>query len=110
MVGLKERQRFLGRLLTVPDKPGRPRPMACKRYLLRGIATEKDIMYVCQRQQLDLIDLDDAPKKNLDQWWRLAYAQGEEHPVKAEVRFTCYMPRHIRQINSIHRKLRLSGS
>lgn len=59
--------------------------MTCKKYQLRGIATERDIMYVCRRQQTDLIDLGDAPKKP-DQWWRLAYARGEEHPVKAEVR------------------------
>lgn len=80
---LKAKQRSLGRLLTDPDKPGRPQPMTCKRYLLRGVATETDVIYVCQRKQTDLIDLGDVPKK-ADQWWRLAYAQGEEHPVKVE--------------------------
>lgn len=82
---LKAKQRFLGRILTTPDKPGRPKPMTCKKYLLRGVATDKDIIYVCQRQQTDLIDLGDSPPSP-DQWWRLAYAQGEEHPVKADVR------------------------
>ncbi|KAJ6789720.1 hypothetical protein PWT90_00584 [Aphanocladium album] len=79
---LKAKLRSLGRLLTDPDKD-RPQPMICKRYLLRGVATERDIIYVCRRQQTDLIDLGDTPKKP-DQWWRLAYVQGEEHPVKAE--------------------------
>ncbi|XWX00063.1 hypothetical protein V2A60_008080 [Cordyceps javanica] len=80
---LKSKQRSLGRLLTDPDKPGRPQPMTCKKYLLRGVATERDVIYVCRRQHTDLIDLDDTPKKP-DQWWRLAYVQGEEHPVKSE--------------------------
>ncbi|OAR02612.1 hypothetical protein LLEC1_02514 [Akanthomyces lecanii] len=80
---LQAKQRSLGRLLTEPNKSGRPQPMTCKRYLLRGVATERDIIYVCRRQQADLIDFGDTPKIP-DQWWRLAYAQGEEHPVKAE--------------------------
>ncbi|KAK8147836.1 hypothetical protein G3M48_000947 [Beauveria asiatica] len=80
---LKAKQRSLGRLLTDPDKPGRPQPMTCQRYLLRGVATERDVIYVCRRQQANLIELGDAPK-TIDQWWRLAYAQGEADPVKAE--------------------------
>lgn len=82
---IRAKQRFLGRLLTVPDKPGRPKPMTCKKYLLRGVATSQDVVYVCQRSQADLIELGDAPKP-LDQWWRLAYAPQNEQPVKSEVR------------------------
>jgi hypothetical protein len=65
--------------------------MMCKKYLLRGVATENDIIYVCQREQPDLIELDDQ-SKSLDQWWRLAYLPSDEQePVKAEV---CAQP-HI---------------
>ncbi|KAJ4327583.1 hypothetical protein N0V84_001972 [Fusarium piperis] len=78
------KQRALGRLLTVPDKPGRPKPMTCKKYLLRGVATTPNIVYVCRRGEADLIELDDEAKKPLDQWWRMAYTPGEEQPVKVE--------------------------
>ncbi|KPM41253.1 hypothetical protein AK830_g5329 [Neonectria ditissima] len=81
---IKARQRFLGRLLTVPNKPGRPRPMTCNRYLLRGVATSSDVVYVCQRADADLIELADKPSSSSDQWWRLAYNASEEQPVKAE--------------------------
>ncbi|KAK5993638.1 hypothetical protein PT974_07073 [Cladobotryum mycophilum] len=81
---IKAKQRFLGRLLTNPDKPGRSKPMTCKKYLLRGVATEADVVYVCQRLERDLIDLGDN-QKHLDQWWRLAYAPTDsQQPVKSE--------------------------
>ncbi|KAF7544027.1 hypothetical protein G7Z17_g10270 [Cylindrodendrum hubeiense] len=80
----RQRQRFLGRLLTTPDKPGRPQPMTCNKYLLRGVATSSDVVYVCQRAEADLIELEDEPSKPSDQWWRLAYTPNEEQPVKAE--------------------------
>ncbi|KAI9149409.1 hypothetical protein HJFPF1_11461 [Paramyrothecium foliicola] len=80
---IQAKQRFLGKLLTVPDKPGRPKPMSCKRYLLRGVATPTDIVYVCRRAEPDLIDLDDAPRHS-DQWWRLAYAAKDSEPVRSE--------------------------
>ncbi|KAF7546780.1 hypothetical protein G7046_g9208 [Stylonectria norvegica] len=80
---VKKRQRFLGRLLTVPDKLGRQNPMTCKKYLLRGVYTSLDVIYVCQRLEPELIDLGDSPEP-LDQWWRLAYAPSEDPPVKAE--------------------------
>lgn len=69
----------------MPDKPGRPKPMTCKKYLLRGVATAPNIIYVCRRGEADLIELDDEAKKPLDQWWRMAYTPGEEQPVKVEV-------------------------
>lgn len=81
---IKARQRFLGRLLTTPDKPGRPKPMTCNKYLLRGVATSSDVVYVCQRAEADLIELGDGPSEPSDQWWRLAYTPNEEQPVKAE--------------------------
>ncbi|KAH7165866.1 hypothetical protein EDB81DRAFT_838519 [Dactylonectria macrodidyma] len=81
---IKARQRFLGRLLTVPDKPGRPQPMTCNKYLLRGVATSSNVVYVCQRAEADLIELEDEPSQPSDQWWRLAYTPSEEQPVKAE--------------------------
>ncbi|CAM1508120.1 Fc.00g049680.m01.CDS01 [Cosmosporella sp. VM-42] len=80
---IKAKQRFLGRLLTVLDKPGRPKPFTCNKYLLRGVATSKDVVYVCQRAEADLIELEDEAKPT-DQWWRLAYVPDDEQPVKTE--------------------------
>ncbi|KAM4056354.1 ubiquitin interaction domain-containing protein [Hirsutella rhossiliensis] len=80
---IRARQRFLGRLLTVPDKPGRPQPMTCKKFLLSGIATPTDIVYLRQRSEPELMEMESRPKPH-DQWWRLAYAPKEEQPVKAE--------------------------
>ncbi|KAJ6438315.1 LOW QUALITY PROTEIN: ubiquitin interaction domain-containing protein [Purpureocillium lavendulum] len=80
---IRAKQRFLGRLLTDPNKKGRPRPMDCKKYLLRGVATPNDVVYLCKRSEPDLIELEDSPKA-LDQWWRLAYVPKEDQPVKAE--------------------------
>jgi hypothetical protein len=89
---IQAKQRFLGRLLTKPEKPGRPSPMTCKKYLLRGIATDKDIVYVCQRVPSEPADPEssDAPT---DQWWRLELCTDEDLPVKSEVSppFTSYM-------------------
>ena len=84
---IQVRQRFLGKLLTDPDKPGRTKPMTCKKYLLRGLAAPNDTVYVCRRAETDLIEFDDEPKR-LDQWWRLAYRPREEPPVQVEVRAT----------------------
>ncbi|KAM5342343.1 hypothetical protein ACJ41O_013309 [Fusarium nematophilum] len=81
---IKAKQRALGRLLTVPDKPGRPKPMTCKKYLLRGVATAPHIIYVCQREEADLIDLDAEERKPSDQWWRLEFTPKEDEAVKAE--------------------------
>lgn len=58
--------------------------MTCKKYLLRGVATDKDVIYVCQRQQADLIEFDDQSKKS-DQWWRMSYDPKETEAVKVEV-------------------------
>lgn len=58
--------------------------MTCQKYLLRGVATPNDVIYLCQRSEPDLIELDESPKP-LDQWWRLAYAPKDDSPVKAEV-------------------------
>lgn len=78
------KQRFLGRLLTRPEKNDRPKPMSCKEFLLRGVVTPSDITYVCQRAEPDLIELGEQPKQ-LDQWWRLAFSPNQEEPMKAEV-------------------------
>ncbi|KAF5008094.1 hypothetical protein FDECE_5620 [Fusarium decemcellulare] len=78
------KQRALGRLLTVPDKPGRPKPMTCKKYLLRGVATSPNIVYVCQREEASLIELDGEEDKRSDRWLRLAYTPSEEQAVKME--------------------------
>ncbi|GKT99928.1 hypothetical protein FLAG1_04049 [Fusarium langsethiae] len=85
MERVEGKQRALGRLLTVPDKPGRPEPMTCKKYLLRGVATSPHIMYVCQREEEDLIELDGEDSKPAEQWWRLAYTPyGDESATRAE--------------------------
>ncbi|KAG5993663.1 hypothetical protein E4U54_003292 [Claviceps lovelessii] len=80
---IKAKQRFLGRLLTQPNKQGRPKPMACKEFLLRGVVTQSDIVYVCQRIEPDLIQLQ-GEYRPLDQWWRLAYNPNDDEPVKTE--------------------------
>lgn len=83
---IQAKQRFLGKLLTQPEKPGRPKPMTCKKYLLQGVATTTDVVYVCRRSKVNLIELDGEPKSPADQWWRLAYVPSDEaNPVKAEV-------------------------
>lgn len=81
---IRTKQRFLGQLLTVPDKKGRPKPMTCNKYLLRGIATHNDIVYVCQMPQPDLIQLGGDPRAH-DKWWKLIYSHGSDEPVKTEV-------------------------
>ncbi|KAG6037183.1 hypothetical protein E4U41_005272 [Claviceps citrina] len=80
---IKSKQRFLGRLLTEPDKPGRPRPMTCKEFLLRGVVTQSDVVYVCQRVEPDLMQLEEEAEP-LDQWWRLAYRPDDNEPVQTE--------------------------
>ncbi|KAH7318359.1 hypothetical protein B0I35DRAFT_431904 [Stachybotrys elegans] len=80
---LTAKQRFLGKLLTQPDKPGRSIPMSCKKYMLRGVATPGNVTYVCQRAVPQLVELDDEPVK-VDQWWRLAYTPNQNPPVLAE--------------------------
>jgi hypothetical protein len=79
----KAKQRLLGKLLTDPDKPGRPKPLSGKKWLLRGVATSTDVVYVCRRREQDLIELEGAEPS--DQWWKLAYVPSDEQPVKAEV-------------------------
>lgn len=87
MEQMVRKQRALGRLLTVPDKPGRPEPMTCKKYLLRGVATSPHIIYVCQREEEDLIELNGEESKPAEQWWRLAYTPyGDETATRAEVK------------------------
>ncbi|RDA84116.1 hypothetical protein CP532_1475 [Ophiocordyceps camponoti-leonardi (nom. inval.)] len=83
---IKAKQRYVGKLLTVPNKAGRPKPMACKRYLLRGIATPNDVVYLCQSPELDLIELDGVEPRSPGQWWKLAYSpkNSPEDEVKAE--------------------------
>ncbi|KAG5937472.1 hypothetical protein E4U53_008190 [Claviceps sorghi] len=80
---IKRKQRFLGRLLTQPNKLGRPRPMTCKEFLLRGVVTQSDVIYVCRRVEPDLIELEEECKP-VDQWWRLAYTPNDGEPVKTE--------------------------
>ncbi|KAL7937166.1 hypothetical protein V8C35DRAFT_294934 [Trichoderma chlorosporum] len=80
---IQAKQRFLGKLLTVPDKPGRPKPMTCKKYLLRGVATDRDIVYVCQRLHAGSEGSKD-PIPPIDQWWRLEYCPNEDQLVRSE--------------------------
>ena len=77
-----EVDKFIGSLLTDPNKPGSL--ATCKKYTLRGIATGKDIVYVCRRAEPTLIELADNPDPK-DQWWRLEYTGNRQLPVKAEV-------------------------
>lgn len=81
---IQAKQRFLGRLLTKADKPGRPKPMTCKKYLLRGIAMDKDILYVCQRLPSESAEAESSDTPT-DQWWRLELCIDEDQPIKSEV-------------------------
>lgn len=77
-------QRYLGQVLTDPGKMDRPKPMTCKKYLLRGISTSPFITYVCQRAPGDLIALEGYEPR--DQWWRLEFdPNAMNQPAKAEV-------------------------
>lgn len=80
---LHKQQRYLGQVLTDPTKE-RPIPMTCKKFLLRGIATSVDNVFVCRREPAKLVEVDDTPAAR-DQWWRLALVPNESEPVKAEV-------------------------
>ncbi|KAG6068632.1 hypothetical protein E4U32_000135 [Claviceps aff. humidiphila group G2b] len=80
---IKTKQRFLGQVLTQPNKSGRPQPMTCKELLLRGVVTQSDVVYVCQRAEPDLIQLE-SESQPVDQWWRLAYRPDDNEPVKTE--------------------------
>ncbi|PHH63404.1 hypothetical protein CDD81_6005 [Ophiocordyceps australis] len=80
---LQARKRFISQLLTVPDKPDRPEPMLCKRYLLRGIATPCNTTYVCSRSVVGTSD-SELESRELDQWWKLSYSCQDEQPVKTE--------------------------
>lgn len=97
MERLKASERFVGRLLTDPDRE-RPQDLTCKKYSLRGIGTSKDTVYVCKRTETPLIDLgDDCPEPG-DQWWRLEHTTNKEQPVKAEV---CVRYPHLRTASVI---------
>lgn len=84
MARYKASERFVGRLLTDPDKE-RPQEFTCKRYSLRGIGTSRNTVYVCRRTEEPLIDLGDDAAEPRDQWWRLEHTTSREQPVKAEV-------------------------
>lgn len=82
---IQKKRDALRRLLTDPEKKGRPKPMTCKKYLLAGIATKDNIVYVCRRAPEDLIELSGAPQEK-DQWWRLELKPSDTNePVKTEV-------------------------
>ncbi|KAL2873935.1 hypothetical protein SGCOL_010906 [Colletotrichum sp. CLE4] len=70
---LEERKQYLNTILTNPDKPGLSKPFTGKKYLLRGIATQQNVTYVCKRAEPALIDIDETPTL-VDQWWRLSYS------------------------------------
>ncbi|KAF9881205.1 ubiquitin interaction motif protein [Colletotrichum karsti] len=81
---LNERQRFLGRILTDPQKSGNAGPFNCKKYHLRGVSTGKNTTYVCRRTgETSLEDIYEGTSQN-DQWWRLSYTAGDKNPVKTE--------------------------
>ena len=97
---IKDKQLFLGALLTDPDKGDRPKPMTCKRFLLQGVATSPGVVYVCRRGKADLIELDEESEEE-ETWWRLAYNPGDDKdPVTAEVRMnnSCERPRLITDV------------
>lgn len=54
------------------------------RYHLRGVATTKEITYVCTRREPVLIELEDQSEPR-DQWWRLVYSPQETSPLSVEV-------------------------
>lgn len=81
-----EELRNLSKLYTEPsDDPSAPK---LRKYSLRGVSTKKDTMYICRRAEPDLIDMDldseNSEPKNLDQWWKIHYAQFGHSPVSVE--------------------------
>ncbi len=54
------------------------------KYTLRGLITQTNIIYVRQRAEPDLIDLDEGSPAE-DQWWRLAYDPKEASPLQVAV-------------------------
>jgi hypothetical protein len=58
--------------------------MTCKKYLLRGVVTNPGIVYVCQREEADLIEFDGEGSK--DQWWKLSFTPNGDQAVHTEVR------------------------
>ncbi|KAL2760749.1 hypothetical protein ACRALDRAFT_205349 [Sodiomyces alcalophilus JCM 7366] len=76
---LRAYRRHLGTLLTDPDEVEATSPFKGKKYFLRGVATAQDVVYVCQRAEPQLIELDEAPQP-IDQWWRLAFVPTDEEP------------------------------
>lgn len=54
------------------------------KYTLRGVATALDTVYLCQRAEPDLIELDGGSSAQ-DQWWKLAYIPKEANPLQVEV-------------------------
>nr|XP_036582889.1 ubiquitin interaction domain-containing protein [Colletotrichum truncatum]KAF6791785.1 ubiquitin interaction domain-containing protein [Colletotrichum truncatum] len=93
---LRERQRFLGKLLTDPDRPGLSKPFIGRKYLLRGVSTSQDVTYVCKREEASLIEFDDATTP-VDQWWRLSYNASDSQPAKAEKVSVELVMRHMFQ-------------
>ena len=54
-------------------------------YHLRGVAIGPNVMYLCQRREQILIELDQESKP-AEGWWKLAFVQGDPVPLKVEVR------------------------
>lgn len=90
----KASERFVGRLFTDPARE-RPHEFTCKGYSLRGIATTKDVVYVCRRSEAPLIELGDIAEPR-DQWWRLEHTANREQPVQAEVCQNPHSPRPVK--------------
>lgn len=83
----KARQTFreLSKLYT--EQSAEPDAPKLKKYTLRGVSTTKSTMYICQRAEGDLIDMDadnNEPKGPIDQWWRINYASWGDNPVTVE--------------------------
>lgn len=69
--------------LTNPDNSDR---QLVHKYHLRGVATTKDVVYVCRRAEPDLIEMGDGEDDGSprDQWWRLAYIESDPDPLKVQ--------------------------
>ncbi|PHH55953.1 hypothetical protein CFIMG_003877RA [Ceratocystis fimbriata CBS 114723] len=80
----KEQLRNISTMYTDPKKP-RPRPFVSQLMHLRGVVCDSGVVYVCQRQEQKLVEVDvETEAQPVDQWWRLKVVPDAEPAVQAE--------------------------
>lgn len=55
------------------------------KYSLRGVALSKELAYVCVREDVNLMDVDeDGGIEAKEQWWKIGYSSSDASPIKTE--------------------------